>query len=199
MHTVATFIPSPSNGVWHIGPLPLRAYALGIIIGAHGRHLDRREAVHRSRRPRGPDQRRRDLGDPVRHRRRAHLSRDHRPRAVLRRRQATSSTRSRSGTAASASGAPIAGGAVGATHRVPSLRRLVLVGRGRAGAGSPRRAGDRSHRQLLQPGAVRQAHHQAVGPRDRRGQPPRRLSPSSRRSTRRSCTSCSGTSAPRRC
>lgn len=34
MHTVATFIPSPSNGVWHIGPLPLRAYALGIIVGA---------------------------------------------------------------------------------------------------------------------------------------------------------------------
>lgn len=34
MHSVATFIPSPSNGVWHLGPLPLRAYALGIIIGA---------------------------------------------------------------------------------------------------------------------------------------------------------------------
>lgn len=30
----ATFIPSPSNGVWHLGPLPIRAYALGIIIGA---------------------------------------------------------------------------------------------------------------------------------------------------------------------
>ncbi|MDR7087113.1 prolipoprotein diacylglyceryl transferase [Aeromicrobium panaciterrae] len=34
MHSIATFIPSPSNGVWHLGPLPLRAYALGIIIGA---------------------------------------------------------------------------------------------------------------------------------------------------------------------
>ncbi len=34
MHHVATFIPSPSNGVWHLGPIPLRAYALGIIIGA---------------------------------------------------------------------------------------------------------------------------------------------------------------------
>ena len=32
--TIATFIPSPSQGVWHIGPLPLRAYALGIIVGA---------------------------------------------------------------------------------------------------------------------------------------------------------------------
>lgn len=34
MHHIATFIPSPSNGVWHLGPIPLRAYALGIIIGA---------------------------------------------------------------------------------------------------------------------------------------------------------------------
>lgn len=28
------FIPSPSEGVWHLGPLPIRAYAFGIIIGA---------------------------------------------------------------------------------------------------------------------------------------------------------------------
>lgn len=28
------YIPSPSDGVWHLGPFPLRAYALGIIIGA---------------------------------------------------------------------------------------------------------------------------------------------------------------------
>ncbi len=34
MSTVATFIPSPSTGVWDIGPFPLRAYALGIIVGA---------------------------------------------------------------------------------------------------------------------------------------------------------------------
>lgn len=31
---LATFIPSPAQGVWHLGPLPLRAYALGIILGA---------------------------------------------------------------------------------------------------------------------------------------------------------------------
>ncbi|MGA8987684.1 prolipoprotein diacylglyceryl transferase [Aeromicrobium sp.] len=31
---IATFIPSPSQGVWDLGPIPLRAYALGIIIGA---------------------------------------------------------------------------------------------------------------------------------------------------------------------
>lgn len=29
-----SYIPSPSEGVWDIGPIPLRAYALGIIIGA---------------------------------------------------------------------------------------------------------------------------------------------------------------------
>lgn len=28
------FIPSPSQGVWHLGPVPLRAYALCIVVGA---------------------------------------------------------------------------------------------------------------------------------------------------------------------
>ncbi|MWA04280.1 prolipoprotein diacylglyceryl transferase [Actinomadura sp. LD22] len=32
MHPVA-FIPSPSQGVWHLGPVPLRAYAIMIILG----------------------------------------------------------------------------------------------------------------------------------------------------------------------
>ena len=27
------FIPSPSNGVWHLGPVPIRGYALAIILG----------------------------------------------------------------------------------------------------------------------------------------------------------------------
>ncbi len=26
-------IPSPSEGVWHLGPFPIRAYALAIILG----------------------------------------------------------------------------------------------------------------------------------------------------------------------
>jgi prolipoprotein diacylglyceryl transferase len=30
---LALFIPSPSQGVWHLGPLPIRAYALCIIAG----------------------------------------------------------------------------------------------------------------------------------------------------------------------
>jgi prolipoprotein diacylglyceryl transferase len=32
-HLVAQFIPSPAQGVWHLGPLPIRAYALCIIAG----------------------------------------------------------------------------------------------------------------------------------------------------------------------
>jgi len=28
-----TFIPSPATGVWHLGPVPLRAYALCILVG----------------------------------------------------------------------------------------------------------------------------------------------------------------------
>nr|WP_226995604.1 prolipoprotein diacylglyceryl transferase [Gordonia phthalatica] len=31
--TVLAFIPSPSQGVWHLGPVPIRAYALCIIVG----------------------------------------------------------------------------------------------------------------------------------------------------------------------
>lgn len=34
IETMAYFIPSPDQGVWYIGPIPLRAYAFGIIIGA---------------------------------------------------------------------------------------------------------------------------------------------------------------------
>jgi len=34
MTSLIAYIPSPSSGVWHIGPIPLRAYAFGIIIGA---------------------------------------------------------------------------------------------------------------------------------------------------------------------
>ena len=31
--TVPAYIPSPSNGVWHLGPFPIRGYALSIIVG----------------------------------------------------------------------------------------------------------------------------------------------------------------------
>jgi prolipoprotein diacylglyceryl transferase len=32
-HLVALFIPSPGQGVWHLGPFPVRGYALCIILG----------------------------------------------------------------------------------------------------------------------------------------------------------------------
>ena len=31
--TVLAYFPSPPQGVWHLGPLPIRAYALCIIVG----------------------------------------------------------------------------------------------------------------------------------------------------------------------
>ena len=31
--TYLAYIPSPAQGVWHLGPVPLRAYALFIIVG----------------------------------------------------------------------------------------------------------------------------------------------------------------------
>lgn len=30
---IAAYIPSPSRGVWHLGPMPIRAYALAIVTG----------------------------------------------------------------------------------------------------------------------------------------------------------------------
>src|SRR6476661_3360965 len=30
---ITASIPSPDNGVWHLGPLPVRAYALAILLG----------------------------------------------------------------------------------------------------------------------------------------------------------------------
>ena len=33
MPDVLAYLPSPSQGVWHLGPVPLRAYALAIITG----------------------------------------------------------------------------------------------------------------------------------------------------------------------
>ena len=59
-------------------------------------------------------------------------------------------------------------------HRPPRGRLRVQVhGRGRAGP--PARAGDRPHRQLVEPGALRQADRPAVGPEDRLRAPRRRL------------------------
>jgi hypothetical protein len=77
--------PEPGQGVWHLGPVPIRAYALCIIAGIVAAvWIGERRWVARGGRPGGhPGPR--GLGGAVRHRRRPALPRDHRPRALLRR------------------------------------------------------------------------------------------------------------------
>jgi prolipoprotein diacylglyceryl transferase len=49
---IPAFIPSPGQGVWHLGPLPLRAYAICILIGIFaGYWLGRRRWVARGGSP----------------------------------------------------------------------------------------------------------------------------------------------------
>ena len=107
-------IPSPADGVWHLGPLPVRGYALCIIAGIFAGRLGRRPALGGARRPARGRRASRDLDGALRDRRRPDL-----PRAHLRRRptSATAANRSRrstSGRAGSASGARSRFGGVGA-------------------------------------------------------------------------------------
>ena len=99
------FIPSPSHGVVHLGPIPLRGYAFCIIIGVfvavwfgNKRWIARGGTA-------GHGRGHRRVGGAVRPGRRPALPRDHRLRAVLHRRARTGSTPSRCGRAGSASGA----------------------------------------------------------------------------------------------
>jgi prolipoprotein diacylglyceryl transferase len=49
---IPAFIPSPSQGVWHLGPLPIRAYAICILIGIFaGYWLGRKRWVARGGSP----------------------------------------------------------------------------------------------------------------------------------------------------
>ena len=68
---VPAFIPSPSQGVWHLGPLPIRAYALCILAGIFaGYWLGRQRWVARGGSAAGA-RRHHVLGGPVRAGRRA--------------------------------------------------------------------------------------------------------------------------------
>ena len=52
MTHIAQFIPSPSQGVWHLGPLPIRAYALCIVAGIFaGYFLGRHRWIARGGKP----------------------------------------------------------------------------------------------------------------------------------------------------
>ena len=49
---IPAFIPSPGQGVWHLGPLPIRAYAICILLGIFaGYWLGRRRWVARGGSP----------------------------------------------------------------------------------------------------------------------------------------------------
>ena len=43
--TILASFPSPPQGVWHLGPIPIRAYALCILAGVDRRPVHRRQAV----------------------------------------------------------------------------------------------------------------------------------------------------------
>ena len=82
-HQVTSYLPSPTVGVFHLGPLPIRMYALCILVG-----IVRGGVAHRppARPPwggAGPGPRRRGVGRAVRHRRRPALPRHHHAGPVL--------------------------------------------------------------------------------------------------------------------
>ena len=183
--------------MWHLGPLP----AARLRPVHHRRHRRRRLLIGSAGSPGAAPRRRarhRGLGGAVRHHRRPDLPRHHHPAGVLRRGRRPADAPSRSGRAASASGA-----------RSPRRRRRLdrLPAPGHPAAGLRRRPrpraaagpGDRPARQLVQPGALRPPHRPAVGPGDRPGAPAgTAYDGTSPPSTRRSSTSCCGTSAARR-
>ena len=87
--TVLAAIPSPTQGVWQLGPLPIRAYALCIVAGIVAAVLlTEKRWVARGGAP-GRRARHRRLGGAVRHRRRPDLPRDHQPPARTSARAAT--------------------------------------------------------------------------------------------------------------
>ena len=75
MLTIAVASPARAEGVWDLGPVPIRGYALCIIAGHRRRDLDRRAPLGGPRRPARRGQRPRRLGGAVRPRRRPALPR----------------------------------------------------------------------------------------------------------------------------
>ena len=156
-------------------PSPCAPTRFGIIIGALLALWIGEKRFTAPRRPARLHRRRRDLGHPVRHRRRPHLPRRHRPRALLRRRAATADRR-----AVHLGGRPRHLGRHRRAERSvpgsPAAATTSVRRRGRRARARPaRRAGRRTPRQLRQPGAVRQAHRPALGAGDRRRSPSARL------------------------
>ncbi len=172
MTAVLASIPSPSSGALTIGPLSIHAYGLMIALGVIaavwllGRRLEASGARHARRR-----QLDRRVGGDRRGHRLPALPRRHRLGAVQ---GTTSSASRRSGEAASAS--PVGsssdgGGRVG----VQASRHRSCGGRRTGRAVAAARPGHRSLGQLVEPGALRQAHDPALGAANRQRQDPRGL------------------------
>ena len=181
--------PEPAQGVWHLGPIPIRAYALCIIAGIVVAVLLGREAVRRPRRRAGHGHR---------------TSRCSRCRSAWSAAGSTTSPPTGRPTSAPAAtrcdalkiwdgglgiwGAVALGG-VGAWIGCRRRGRPAAVLRRRRGARHRRRAGDRPAGQLLQPGALRRPDHAAVGagdlPPGRPGHGHRRTRSTASRSTTR--------------
>ena len=77
-------IPSPTVGVWHLGPLPIRGYALCILAGIIVAVWLTQKRLEAPRAPQGRRHRHLRLGRALRHRRRAPLPPHHHAAAVLR-------------------------------------------------------------------------------------------------------------------
>ena len=154
--TILASFPSPSQGVWHLGPIPLRAYALFIIVGSDRRIVHRQQALGGPRRRARRHLRHRPVGGPLRLDRRPAVPRAHRLDHVLRARR-----RGSVGGLQDPGGRPrdLGCGGAGWRRRLDRLSaqghsaaRLRRCDRARNRAGP----GDRPDRQLLQPGALRQ-------------------------------------------
>ena len=165
-HQVTSYIPSPTVGVFHLGPLPVRMYALCILVGIVRGGVAHRPPARPPRGRAGPGPRRRGVGGAVRHRRRPALPRHHHARPLLGRRAATRSTPLKIWNGGLGIWGAIALGALGVVDRLPAGRHQLPDLRRR---GRPRRrvrAGHRPVRQLVQQRALRRPDDGAVGPGD---------------------------------
>ena len=162
--TVLAYLPSPPQGVWHLGPIPLRAYALCIIAG------DRRRGRRRTSAGWSPAAATPGtvtdvavFAVPFGLVGGAALPRDHRLADVLRarrrpgRRAVRLAGRARdlgraSRSAASAPGSAAAGAASPLTAFADAVAPGIVA-----------RPGDRPARQLVQPGALRRARPRCRG------------------------------------
>ena len=195
---------APSDGIQHPEPGPVRVAPRtrpdpGLRAVDHPRHrrrdLDRREALGGPRRAARRGVRRGRVGGAVRRDRRPDLPRHHRLAPLLRRRRQPRRGAVHLARRPRGLGCDLARRGRRA-DRLPVARHQDAADGRRPGPRRARRPGDRPVGQLVQPGAVRQAHRPAVGAADRprvTGRPATRTSPPS---TRRTSTSSSGTSSP---